>query len=221
MRCDSGNVRTACVLALVVLGCGDGDSDDTDVADTVDVPEGADAVDVLEGTDAVDGTDTVDDTDTVDVPEGADAVDVPDMGDVEEPVTCHSAVEHAYAVSCTLCFDEEQPAPDPPICAELTREEALAGCDDWEALALERDCGTEWEDLLDCLAGIEASDCAACDDARATVDDCWADDVPSEPCPGYTGPDTTCCTMMDPCYRRLNGTCDCDGACPWDAADCS
>lgn len=46
-------------------------------------------------------------------------------------------------------------------------------------------------------------------------------DAGAEPCPGYQGFDVECCTMDDPCGWADDGFCDCDGACPWDEADCA
>ncbi len=39
-------------------------------------------------------------------------------------------------------------------------------------------------------------------------------------CAGYTGSDT-CCTDSNPCGNANDDTCDCGGACAWDATDCT
>jgi hypothetical protein len=48
---------------------------------------------------------------------------------------------------------------------------------------------------------------------------CCIDTAGGEPCPYYEG-DNGCCGIWDRCEFAENGTCDCDGACDWDAIDC-
>ncbi len=56
----------------------------------------------------------------------------------------------------------------------------------------------------------------ALDTTSDPVDDTGTDPV----CPGYTGADTYCCQVGDPCSHASNSSCDCDDTCTWDSVDC-
>jgi hypothetical protein len=65
---------------------------------------------------------------------------------------CNEAVSHMYDMGCAILIDGQ----------ELSRSEALNGC--IEGLPNIKNCGCfgQYQDLLDCLAGIGQGQCSAC-----------------------------------------------------------
>lgn len=69
-----------------------------------------------------------------------------------------------------------------------------------------------------CESGETCTTCASdCGCASGQV--CKSGSCVSDYCPGYTG-SSSCCTNGNPCKYATNGTCDCDGTCSWEAAEC-
>jgi hypothetical protein len=126
--------------------------------------------------------------------------------DKDDAVNCRSALTHFYDQGCILVV-----GGDP-----VSLEDAISGCEEERTYAQEAGCSSQHQSTLQCMKGIGAEQCTSCQSALDSYYNCLLGD----PCPGYTGEDTTCCRVSDPCDWAMDGYCDCDGLCSWDSSDC-
>lgn len=125
----------------------------------------------------------------------------------EDKVTCQSALRHFYDMGCIIVSGGD------PV---YDVNDAISGCAESASQAASVGCGAQYNSALECLAHVSYGACESCDYAFTAYNNCLLGPV----CPGYSDTSTTCCRTSDPCDWASDGTCDCEGVCSWDYADC-
>jgi hypothetical protein len=81
--------------------------------------------------------------------------------DCGDHASCEESMDHLYEENCALFIDEQQ----------ISKSDAIDGCEDDLDSAEDRDCDAEYYDVLDCLVRID--ECDECSDEFEDYNDCY------------------------------------------------